>query len=44
MSNPAESPIKTEIPARERLIFALDVADLDHARQLLDTLDDSVLL
>jgi orotidine-5'-phosphate decarboxylase len=43
MSNPAESPIKTEIPARERLIFALDVADLDHARQLVDTLGDSVL-
>ena len=23
------SPIKTDIPARERLIFALDVPDLD---------------
>ena len=43
MSNPAESPIKTDIPVRERLIFALDVADLDQARQLVDTLGDSVL-
>mgnify|MGYP001823124038 CR=1 FL=1 len=36
------SPIKTDIPARERLIFALDVPDLDRARTLVNTLDDSV--
>ena len=35
--------IKTDIPARERLIFALDVPDLDRARRLVDTLDDSVM-
>ena len=38
-----ESPIKTKIPARERLIFALDVPDLERARSLVDTLGDSVL-
>ena len=38
-----QSPIKTEIPARERLIFALDVPDLERARSLIDTLGDSVL-
>ena len=37
------SPIKTEIPARERLIFALDVPDLQRARELVDTLGDSVV-
>jgi orotidine-5'-phosphate decarboxylase len=37
------SPIKTAIPARERLIFALDVSDLDQARQLIRQLGDSVL-
>jgi orotidine-5'-phosphate decarboxylase len=31
-----------EIPARERLIFALDVADADAARRLADRLGDSV--
>ena len=36
------SAIKTDIPARERLIFALDVPDLDRARALVDTLGDSV--
>jgi orotidine-5'-phosphate decarboxylase len=36
-------PIKTSIPARERLIFALDVPDLDQARKLVATLDDSVM-
>ena len=36
------SPIKTDIPARERLIFALDVPDLDRARTLVNTLGDSV--
>ena len=35
--------IKTDIPARERLIFALDVADIDQARRLVNTLDDSVI-
>ena len=33
MSKLTESPIKIDIPARERLIFALDVADPDRARQ-----------
>lgn len=37
------SPIKTDIPARERLIFALDVPDLQRARELVDTLGDSVV-
>lgn len=35
-------PIKADIPARERLIFALDVADLDQARRLVNKLGDSV--
>jgi orotidine-5'-phosphate decarboxylase len=35
-------PIKADIPARERLIFALDVADLDQARRLVFKLGDSV--
>jgi orotidine-5'-phosphate decarboxylase len=43
MNMPTESPIKTNIPARERLIFALDVPDLDRAQQLVATLDDSVV-
>jgi len=42
MNQTPDSPIKTGIPARERLIFALDVPDLDRARQLVDTLGDSV--
>ena len=33
---------RAEIPARERLIFAMDVQDADAARRLADTLDDSV--
>ena len=37
------SPIKTHIPARERLIFALDVPDIERARELVDTLGDSVV-
>ncbi len=37
------SPIKTEIPVKERLIFALDVSDLDQARHLIDALGDSVV-
>ena len=39
----ADSPIKTEIPPRERLIFALDVPDLDRARDLINHLGDSVV-
>jgi orotidine-5'-phosphate decarboxylase len=34
---------KTEIPTRERLIFALDVPDLNRARDLVGTLGDAVL-
>lgn len=37
------NPIKADIPARERLIFALDVPDLDHARRLIFKLGDSVV-
>ena len=37
------SLIKTSIPARERLIFALDVPDPDQARRLISTLGDSVV-
>ncbi len=37
------APIKTDIPARERLIFALDVPDLDRARALVHTLGDAVV-
>ncbi len=33
---------KPDIPARERLIFALDVPDLEAATRLIDQLDDSV--
>lgn len=36
------SPIKHSIPARERLIFAMDVADADSARKLIRQLGDSV--
>jgi len=36
-------PIKAHIPARERLIFALDVSDIDQARQLIGKLGDSVV-
>jgi orotidine-5'-phosphate decarboxylase len=43
MNDSKSSPIKSGIPARERLIFALDVADLDKARKLIDTLGDSVV-
>jgi orotidine-5'-phosphate decarboxylase len=35
-------PIPKQIPARERLIFAMDVADPDAARRIADTLGDSV--
>jgi len=43
MNKLTDPPIKTTIPARERLIFALDVPDPGRARQLVDTLGDSVL-
>lgn len=43
MNKPNSSPIKTDIPARERLIFALDVSDLDQARELIRQLGDSVV-
>jgi orotidine-5'-phosphate decarboxylase len=36
------SPIKHSIPARERLIFAMDVADAETARTLVTQLGDSV--
>lgn len=36
------SPIKTSIPARDRLIFALDVPDLEQAKKLVTMLGDSV--
>ena len=38
------SLINTDIPARERLIFALDVPDLDRAKKLVASLDDSVMV
>ena len=38
----AASPIKHHIPARERLIFAMDVADAEQARKLVKQLGDSV--
>jgi len=43
MNKPTEAQVKTDIPTRERLIFALDVADLDRARQLIEVLGDSVV-
>lgn len=43
MSTLNPSPIKSNIPARERLIFALDVPDLDKAKALVDQLGDSVV-
>lgn len=42
MSGNRDDGIKRDIPARERLIFALDVADVDRARSLIETLGDSV--
>jgi len=42
MSNQTTGSVKTDIPVRERLIFALDVPELDRARRLIDTLGDSV--
>jgi orotidine-5'-phosphate decarboxylase len=43
MTMASETPVKTNIPTRERLIFALDVPDLDKARALIDRLGDSVV-
>ncbi|MCU0988181.1 MAG: orotidine-5'-phosphate decarboxylase [Xanthomonadales bacterium] len=43
MNEQTPSRIRTGIPPRERLIFALDVADLGQARRLVDTLGDSIL-
>lgn len=43
MTEQTHSAIKTSLPARERLIFALDVADPGDARRLVDTLGDSVV-
>jgi orotidine-5'-phosphate decarboxylase len=40
--NTQSSPIKSDIPVRERLIFAMDVPDVDQARQLVRQLGDSV--
>jgi len=42
MNENSTIPVKTAIPQRERLIFALDVADSDEARRLVDTLGESV--
>ena len=36
------STVNTQIPSRERLIFALDVPNLEEARTLISTLGDSV--
>ena len=36
------TPVKRQIPTRERLIFALDVANLDEAQSLITKLGDSV--
>ena len=43
MSDPKSVAIKPHIPARERLIFALDVPDLETARRLITELGDSVV-
>jgi orotidine-5'-phosphate decarboxylase len=43
MSKSIDIPAKKGIPARERLIFALDVPDLGRAMQLVDTLGNSVV-
>ena len=43
MNEQNESLVKTDIPVRERLIFALDVPDLDKARALVEALGDSVV-
>jgi len=43
MSEKTEAIAGPKIPARERLIFALDVPDLDRARRMIDTLGDAVV-
>ena len=43
MNEKPSTRIKSHIPVRERLIFALDVPDLDGARRLIDTLGDAVV-
>jgi orotidine-5'-phosphate decarboxylase len=43
MSDQNTGPVKTEIPVRERLIFALDVPELDRARHLVESLGDAVV-
>jgi orotidine-5'-phosphate decarboxylase len=42
MNEPTSAANRIRIPPRERLIFALDVAELDQARRLVDTLGDAV--
>lgn len=42
MTEQNQPPIRTSIPARERLIFALDVPDLERAQGLVETLGDAV--
>jgi orotidine-5'-phosphate decarboxylase len=37
-----DTKMKTDIPPRERLIFALDVPDLEQARELVNTLGEAV--
>jgi orotidine-5'-phosphate decarboxylase len=43
MSEKTKASAANKIPARERLIFALDVPDLDRARRMIDTLGDAVV-
>ena len=43
MSEKTKASAANKIPARERLIFALDVPDLDQARRIIDTLGDAVV-
>jgi orotidine-5'-phosphate decarboxylase len=43
MNDPKSNVIKPHIPPRERLIFALDVPDLETARGLIEGLGDSVV-
>jgi orotidine-5'-phosphate decarboxylase len=42
MSTHNDTLIKNDIPVRERLIFALDVPDIEQARRLIETLGDAV--
>jgi orotidine-5'-phosphate decarboxylase len=43
MNEPTPAAIRTPVPPRERLIFALDVAELEQARRLVDALGESVV-